>query len=408
MKIRAKYLWRADGSILENGIVEIRGKRIVSVRRAGQGTGGRGVRDLGEALLLPGFVNAHAHLELSALRGRVRSGKHFPRWLERVRRLRGGMTTGDLKASSRLGVDESTRSGTTTVVDHSYTGTSLRPLQESGIRGHLAFEMIALHPRRIPVLERTYRRMLKAGGRSRRVKIGVAPHGPYTAGPALYQAARRWIGPGQILSTHLSEHPAERELLATGGGQLRQLLLRRNLAVDHLTPPGLSPFGYMKSLGLLRPGTLLVHCNYVDGDDIRILKETRMPVVYCPRSHAFFGHPKHPVALLRKAGVTVALGTDSLTSNQTLSILDEMRFLAARRRDLSPMDLFEMATRDGARAVWGKRSAGVIARGSPGDLTALALGAGGRRQVLQRGLEAVSTVVLTIVGGVVLYDGGTG
>lgn len=408
MRIRAKYLWRADGSILENAILETRGRKIASVRRAGRKIPGRSVRDLGEALILPGFVNAHAHLELSSLRGRVRSGRDFARWLERVRALRTAMTPKDLSQSARAGVEECIRTGTTTVVDHNYTGSALGALRISGIRAHLVVEMIAIHPRRIPFLEKTYRKMVRAGRGSRRMRIGVAPHAPYTVSPELYRAARAWIGKGELFSTHLSEHPSEREFLMTGGGKLRWLLLQRNLEVDTLTPPRLSPVAYLKSLGVLRRGTLLVHCNYLQGEDIRILRETGVPTVYCPRSHAFFGHTRHPVARLRRAGVTVAIGTDSLTSNRSLSILDEIKFLHARRRDLRPADLLEMATRDGARAVWGRRDTGVLARGWNADVAAVALPAGSPRRVLGRALEDRSRVILTIVDGQRRFDGLSG
>lgn len=406
MKIRAKYLWRGDGTILENGILETRGRRIVSLGRVGQKPPGRSTRDLGESIILPGFVNGHAHLELTALRGRVRSGRDFSRWLERVRGLRAGMTARDLKVSSRMGVEESIRSGTTTIVDHCYTGSSLKPLGKAGIRAHLVFEMIALHPRRIPILERTFRRMVRSGRGYGRIRVGVAPHAPYTASPALYRAARKWIGKGQLLSTHLAEHPAEGEFLRTGGGQLRRLLLKRNLEVDALTPSGLSPFGHLESLGVLRPGTLLVHCNYIDAGDMRILKRKRMPVIYCPRSHAFFRHPTHPVGRLRRAGVLVGLGTDSLTSNRTLSILDEMKFLHGCRADLSPMDLFWMATRDGARAVWGDSRTGLLARGRTADVIALRLSGGRSGRVLERALREESKVTLTVIEGIRRFEAG--
>ncbi|MCZ6601388.1 MAG: amidohydrolase family protein [Planctomycetota bacterium] len=406
MKIRAKYLWRADGSVLENAILETRGKKIVSARRIGAKPTGRGVRDLGDAIILPGFVNAHTHLELSSLRGRVRSGRDFARWLEKVRALRAGMTARDLRMSSRAGVEESLRSGTTTIVDHGYTGTSLRPLRAAGLRAHLVFEMIALHPNRISILEKTYRRMVRESRGSGLLRVGVAPHAPYTASAELYRSARKWIGPGQVLSTHLSEHPAEREFLISGEGLLRWLLLRRNMALHTWEAPRLSPVRYMESLGVLRRGTLLVHCNYLNGGDIRILEERRMPVVYCPRSHAFFQHTKHPVHRLRRAGVCVALGTDSLTSNRSLSILDEMKFLAGKRGDLAPQDLFEMGTRDGARAVMGNQQAGVVARGRLSDLTAVSVSRG-RRRPLERALDDDSRVLITLVDGKVVFDAST-
>jgi cytosine/adenosine deaminase-related metal-dependent hydrolase len=304
-----------------------------------------------------------------------------------------------------MGVDESLRSGTTTIVDHSYTAASLASLRETGIRAHLVFEMIALRESRIPGFERAYRKLRRTCRGDPRVRVGVAPHAPYTASADLYRAARRWIGKREILSTHLAEHRAEKELLLRGTGDLRWLLEKRKMGVERWVPPKVSPFGFLMDLGVLQTGTLLVHCNYADAKDIEILRETGMPVVYCPRSHAFFGHPRHPVGRYRKAGIPVALGTDSLASNRTLSILDEMRFLAGNRRDLSARALLEMATRDGARALGAHREMGRLAPRYRADLVAVSLAGGDGAPPEARLLQERSRIILTVVDGIPRFDG---
>jgi cytosine/adenosine deaminase-related metal-dependent hydrolase len=190
-----------------------------------------------------------------------------------------------------------------------------------------------------------------------------------------------------------------------GTGSLRWLLEKRKMGVGRWVPPRVSPFGFLKELGVLKPGTLLVHCNYSNAKDIGILGETGTPVVYCPRSHAFFGHSRHPVARYRKAGVPVALGTDSLTSNRTLSILDEIRFLAGKRRDLTARVLLEMATRDGARALGAHREMGRLARGYRADLVAVSLAGADGAPPEERLLEDGSRVILTVVDGIPRFDG---
>jgi cytosine/adenosine deaminase-related metal-dependent hydrolase len=117
----------------------------------------------------------------------------------------------------------------------------------------------------------------------------------------------------------------------------------------------------------------LAHLNYLDESEMSSLAAARHVVMYCPRAHAFFGHDPHPVAKLRSAGVTVALATDSLASNDSLSIRDEMRFLSRTRTDLKAAGVLAMGTIDAAAALGLQAEIGSIEVGKLADLVAIGI-----------------------------------
>jgi len=163
------------------------------------------------------------------------------------------------------------------------------------------------------------------------------------------------------------------------------------------------PVVWLRDLGVLAPLTTIVHGNYLDASEIECLAASGASVVYCPRSHAFFGHEPHPVQELLAAGVTVALGTDSLASNQSLSMLDELAFLHRARPDLEPVDLLRMATVNGARAL--QVPVGELRSGCLADLIAIQRpGIKRQNDVLPALFGGEARLVLAMVGGKTLVS----
>jgi cytosine/adenosine deaminase-related metal-dependent hydrolase len=161
---------------------------------------------------------------------------------------------------------------------------------------------------------------------------------------------------------------------------------------------------YLEVLGVLERSPLLVHCNYVDANSVAAIQKSRCSVVYCPRSHAYFGHEAHPVRQLLDAGVNVALGTDSLASSDSLSLLDEMRFLFRTRKDLRCGEVFQMATLNGAASLHFGGVLGRLRRGYWADMAVLELPSGmGERNLLAQILEGAGECMATIVGGEVVW-----
>jgi cytosine/adenosine deaminase-related metal-dependent hydrolase len=169
-------------------------------------------------------------------------------------------------------------------------------------------------------------------------------------------------------------------------------------------PPGLSPVPYLDSLGALQPSALLIHCNYLDQESMISILRSRSSVAYCPRSHAYFGHERHPVRELLDMGVNVALGTDSLASNSSLSILDEMRFLHRTRKDLKCEEILRMATLNGAAALHFGGVLGRLRRGYWADMTILRLPESAcAKNLASQILEGAGECIGTIVEGRVVW-----
>jgi cytosine/adenosine deaminase-related metal-dependent hydrolase len=197
--------------------------------------------------------------------------------------------------------------------------------------------------------------------------IGVSPHAPYTVSPTLVRMlvllARRQQVP---VAMHLAECEEELQLMLDGTGSLRELLESRSMWDGTAIPAGTRPLDYMRILADA-PRSLVIHGNYLDHAEYAFLAERadRMWLVYCPRTHAYFAHPKYPLAALLDGGVRVALGTDSRASNPDLNMLAEMRHAARAHPDVSPDAILRMATLNAAEALGIAADCGSI---TPGKL----------------------------------------
>ncbi|MBI2922414.1 MAG: amidohydrolase family protein [Planctomycetes bacterium] len=344
--------WRRDVA------VAWRGGAIVSVgKRAG-----RGALDFRGAVLLPGLVNAHTHLELTALAGRLPRAA-FPDWAKGLVAARAAWEPREVEASARDGVRLSVEAGTAAVGDFAALGSD-DALRQSGLRGVSWRESLGIAPERAADAARCARRFLRPP--SALWTPGLAPHAPYSASPDLYVLLHRLARARRLpFATHLAELREEVLFLRDGGGPFARMLRALERDPGSWRPPGLRPVPYLAALGVLR-GATVAHANYLDGDDVAALRRARATVVWCPRTHDFFGHPPHPVRRLLAAGVPVALGTDSLASTPTLSVRDEIRH--ATGKGLSLAAALRMATEGGARAL-GLRRSGRIAPGWAADFT---------------------------------------
>jgi cytosine/adenosine deaminase-related metal-dependent hydrolase len=219
-------------------------------------------------------------------------------------------------------------------------------------------EVLGWDPARAEELLRTARERLAACAPPRGVHVRQGAHGPHSVSPALLAGLAAGGGIGSI---HLAESPAEVEFLRTGGGPWADFLARRVGPVP-FTPPGLSPVRYLDGLGVLRPGMLAVHCVHVDEDDAQILAARGVTAVLCPVSNRWLGNGIAPLELLRRAGVRLAVGSDSAASGGGIDLWPDLRLLRRTWPDLPPSALVEMATRGGAVAL-GLRGLGAVGVG---------------------------------------------
>lgn len=400
MRLAARHVVPRAGDVIAGGFVAWSGGRFTHVGPDPPPGPGR-TADLVDAVLLPGLVNAHAHLELTSLRGQVPLGAGFLDWIPRLTAQRREAGDAALAAGAAAGVAECVAAGTVAVGDIVSVDACAPPLLTSGLRGVCYLETLGPTPERArAAAEALPARLAAADAHASGMAVGVSPHTPWTATRGLFEAALGH-GTGRRFAVHVAESREELRFCRHGDGPIAEVFARAGIDLGQLPPPMTSPVAYLDALGLLRPEALCIHANYVDGDDVARLARAGAPVAFCPRSHAFFGHATHPVRALLDAGVTVALGTDSVASNDTLSLRDEMAFLLEHRGDLGPDVILDLATRGGARALG--LGPGVLEPGAPADCTAVALPSGPGDPV-ERVVAGEGEVVLTVAGGRVLHD----
>jgi cytosine/adenosine deaminase-related metal-dependent hydrolase len=359
------------------------------------------VRDWGSSVIMPGLVNAHTHLELTRLHKVLSGTGLFTEWLSQVIHRRRDWKREDYAESARKGARMALASGTTLVGDVSASGLTAKALSGTRLRRVIFEETLGLAPEGSAQALASLEARVEEYEPDSLVTCGLSPHAPYSASPQLYRGvaelAREKAMP---VATHLAETRGELELLQSGTGEFMGFLSRLGVLPADWSPPGVTPVHYLDNLGVLNLSPLLIHCNYLDPDSIARVLRRRCSIVYCPRSHAYFRHEKHPVRQLLDASVNVALGTDSLASNDSLSMLDEMRYLSRIRKDLKTGEILRMATLNAASALGFGGALGRLRRGYWADMAVLSLPKDASAKYLEAQiLEGAGECVATIVQG---------
>jgi cytosine/adenosine deaminase-related metal-dependent hydrolase len=338
-----------------------------------------GVRDLGDSILAPGFVDAHCHLEWALTAG-LAPGGEFGRWLGAF--LAAVATAGPevLAASADAGALAALRAGTTTLYDSGPTGAGAAALTAMGLRGVSCVEAFGAGEAGTlgPSLERLRAGIARAeAAAGPRVRVGVSPHAPYSVGPALWKiltgdpdlGARAW-------STHFAESAAELEAIATGHGTIAEALGRRDVHPARWPgPDGTRVITRLSQAGALRPGMVAAHCVQLDEHEPALLAAHGVAVAHCPISNARLGCGAAPLGALAAAGVRIGLGTDSPGSAGNYDIRAEARACelvqGAVGTSLTPHELVRLATIGGAEALGCDQEIGSISVGKYADLVAL-------------------------------------
>ena len=345
---------------IEKGAVLTRDGRVVAVGPAEEIRPADGLakeRDFGGGILIPGMVNAHTHMELSGMK---LDPSPIADWIVRLVREQRTWYYHLFLSSAQIGVSASLNAGVTCVGDISNTGHSPTILGRYGLRGVVFFEVLGLDPGEAEsivkdrVLARADMSRMKGmrDGFPETLRRGTSPHAPYTASIPLYEAAlAAGRDRGWQCATHLAESPEESHFLKDGGGPLAEMHKSLESPVEGFKPPGCAPVRYLADAGVLEGISLAIHCNQTGEEDWALLREAKTAVCLCPRSAAYFGHPFADAAGMRKAGVRLCLGTDSLASSPSLSLLAEAVALREAAPDLAPEEILEMCTISGAEAL---------------------------------------------------------
>ncbi|MDB4972932.1 MAG: Adenosine deaminase [Myxococcaceae bacterium] len=323
------------------------------------------------AVLLPGLVNAHVHLELSRLRGETRSGGGFGPWVSSMMARRDALLPEQDAEAIDAGISELLRSGTVAIGEVSNSLASVELLGSAPILGRVFHEVFGLSRESASfMLAEAHKKRAAVGSWPANLSYVLAPHTVYSLHPELLrQLVHGARERGQRTSLHLSEHAAERAFLADGSGPFADFLSQRNAPLGDFRAPGLSPIAYAEQLGLLGPELLAIHlCDSTPAELARVAA-ARCQAVLCPRSNLFIELKLPPLLDILSAGLTPGLGTDSLASNTTLDVLAEAAALRDRFPSVAPGTLISMATWYGAVALGLSHRVGALVPGlSPGLL----------------------------------------
>jgi cytosine/adenosine deaminase-related metal-dependent hydrolase len=271
-----------------------------------------------------GWFNAHCHLELSFLKGRIPPGTPFVFWLRELVRLRREVPMEEQIAAARAALSEMAAAGTTHLFDILRVDLTDALLREGSVQALMFREAICFDPKEgFGAVMETLQRQQQHGPLPPHCQHGLSPHAVYTTtGPLLRAAAHHAAASGQWLCIHAAETPEEEEFCRSGTGPLHEML--SPFLPGDWTPPRMGSIRWLDLHGCLGPRTLLVHCNQIDDADLALIAERGCSVVVCPGTHVYFRRGAFPLARLMAAGIPVYLGTDSLASNEALDMAREV------------------------------------------------------------------------------------
>ncbi|MBI5637453.1 MAG: amidohydrolase family protein [Nitrospinae bacterium] len=347
--VRAGLLYPVTAPPVESGWLLLRGGRIVRMG-GGAPPGADEVMDFPGCLVMPGLVNAHCHLQFTAARGTMPRGD-FMEWVAAVIAYSEKTSAGEIIRGVEEGMKELLAGGTTAVGDIFSDIAAATAVMRGPLRAALFAEAVAPQPARAAQAHdaavKLAQSVAESGGRA-----GLSPHGPHTAAPALFSSLARHAGErGMPLMSHVAETPEERRFIEKGEGPFRALLRKRESLIDDFHGYGKSPVMLIREQGALRR-LLAAHLNEVDEEDIAALAAAKAIPVFCPGSSRWFGRKKiMPLDRFIEAGLAPCLGTDSAASNNSLSMLDELRAAREYFPAVPPERLVEAATINGARAL---------------------------------------------------------
>ena len=443
MILSGRWVVPVSSPPLNHGAIVVEDSRILevgSLETVRRNHPGHTLKSFPQAALLPGLVNVHTHLELTALRGYL-EGLDFWQWIRMLTRTKYEiLNDDDILASAMLGAIEALRGGVTTVADPMDMGASLDAVLATGLRAVLYQEVFSPKPAEADQALQSLKQkihLLKArlagwpegprvqtritvesadsiALRRQRVTLGVSPHAPFTVSAPLFQKTAAFAAQHNYpICIHTAESEAETQLVKNGSGPMMESLQQRGI---HWNPPRTSAVAYLHSLGVLNPGTLLVHCIHLESSDYEVLSQQGVCVAHCPKSNARLRHGFMDLSAMRARHIPTGFGSDSVASNNSIDLFEEMRFAAANpcwmtagTVGFSTQEALRMATLGGAEALGMPNSIGSLESQKQADIIAVDLSQPHHLPVFSP-VDALvlsaraSDVVFNMVAGEVLFD----
>ena len=388
MKIfSAEYVLPISAEPIENGAIAFEKDKIIAVGTTSEITEKfpeAEYENLGEAAILPGFVNVHSHLEITAMRGFVDEfDDDFISWLLKLNKVRGEILTDeDLQNTAIAGAIEGAHAGITCFGDIGRLGKNgFEALKSVGLRG-IVFQETEFSPDNktanddFAKLEEKFLRLKET--ETDLVKIGLSPHSPYTVSAKLFEKIALYAIENNVkISIHAAESVMEEDLMLYGTGLFAGVYEKFGFKWQS---PKCSTIEFLEKTGVLNAKPLLAHCVKVSESDIELIKNSDSRIAHCPKSNAKFGHGIAPLEKFLNASIKTGFGSDSMASNNTCDILEEARFatlfarnLPDKKRFLQPKEIIETATLGGAKALGLENEIGTLEIGKQADFIAVSL-----------------------------------
>jgi aminodeoxyfutalosine deaminase len=310
------------------------------------------VVDLGDSILMPGLVNAHCHLDYTEMQGKLANDKGFIEWIREINQLKRQWNESDYVRSITRGLEDSLQRGTTTMANWICSSAAIDGVEACPMRVWWFLEQIAF---RAPITSceswEGWPEQLRK--KTDLWKAGLAPHAPYTCPAKEVSKASRWSEEHRLpWSIHVAETDEEFKMFQNADGTMYSAF--KDWGRDMEDCGGVTPLGLIgEVLKANRSPALLVHGNYLEASDLELLAKVseNASIVHCPRSHAYFRREIFPFQDLISRKVNVCLGTDSLASNEDLSMFREMAQFARKHPEVNARSILTMATINGAQAL---------------------------------------------------------
>ncbi|MDR3307662.1 MAG: amidohydrolase family protein [Coriobacteriales bacterium] len=427
MLLVARYVLPVSRPHIENGAILVRDGRIEDIGYATKlktRYPNEETRDFGLAALMPGFVDAHTHLEYSAMRGLI-NDVPYAAWKLHIAAKEKLFTLQDWEDSALLGSLEAVRSGITTIADITETGASRVAAQAVGLRGNIYREVGTMDRHEVDaVLEAAFADIeaWRTTSDPNRIHIGIAPSALYACHPLVFERVAAYAGDGTPLAVHLAGSREEYEFIRYGSSpfSVHSTEQERGYGID--MPPwlatGVSPVRYILNWGVFQaPNVLAIHCVQVDDADIEKLAEYDIAIAVCTRCNAQLAMGVAPLTKFLKAGIRVGLGTDSPAATDATDPIAEMRLgmllqraLGTRSNFLTAAQMIHLATLGAAEALRMDDEVGSLEVGKKADIIALDLSNSNQAPTHDPNSAIVhtasqETVLMTMIDGDILYDG---
>lgn len=353
-RFAANYIFPITSAPIKNGYVEVEDDgtiiKIGTLEKEMPST------QFCNGIIVPGFINAHCHIELSHLKGKFRKGSGMAGFIDQINELRESAPEHVRKARIKEEMDSLWEQGVSAMADISNCDESFNIKRESPLYTRTFIEVFGTEPEDASNVIEGAEKILSIADEAG-IDASITPHSPYTMSPELLtMAAEKGLERG-FISYHNQESSQEEDMISKGCGELYENYVRRGLSTPVPTgKPAL--FHFAQRLEKVHPAPfqehiLLIHNTVTAKDSIEMAKDKFKNVTFvtCPLSNIFIHERLAPLDLLMKEGVRIALGTDSLSSNDILSIVQEIKCIQKHFPSIGLGTILEWATINGAEAL---------------------------------------------------------